>query len=161
MESTLSSPCFRPDSSLSRQDAALAHLDSLSPQDLVLRSHGSVPFPFNKGSYGVLVNCSLCGTEATLSLSAGPLCSSFSDEACTILQALCWSRQHQQVCHCSFLLLFSYSCTNFSTLSSFSSFFLRQSFWQIGQELFSLSPPRVLLGYDGSRTLVSPWKRCD
>ena len=41
-----------------------------------------------------LANCSLCGTEATLSFSAGPVCSSFSAEACAILHALCWSRQH-------------------------------------------------------------------
>ena len=39
--------------------------------------------------------------EATLSFSAGPECSSFSAEACAFLQALCWSRQHQKVCHFS------------------------------------------------------------
>ena len=38
---------------------------------------------------------------ATLSFSAGPVCSSFSAEACAILHALCWSGQHQQVCHFS------------------------------------------------------------
>ena len=38
VESTLSSPC-------SRQGAALAHLDSLPPHDLVLWTDGSVPFP--------------------------------------------------------------------------------------------------------------------
>ena len=32
---------------------------------------------------------------------AGPVCSSFSAEACAILLALCWSQQHQQVCHFS------------------------------------------------------------
>ena len=41
---------------------------------------------------------SLCGTEATIFFSLGLVCSSFSDEACAILQALCWSRQYQQVC---------------------------------------------------------------
>ena len=49
---------------------------------------------FGKYGSGVLANCSLCGTDATLSFSAGLACSSFSAEACTILQALCWSRQH-------------------------------------------------------------------
>ena len=34
-----------------------------------------------------------------ISFSAGPVCSSFSDEAWAILHALCWSRQHQKVCH--------------------------------------------------------------
>ena len=58
-------------------------------------------FPLGKGGSGVLANGSLCGTEATLSSSAGPVCSSFSAEACAILHALCWSRQHQQVCHLS------------------------------------------------------------
>ena len=59
------------------------------------------PFPFGKGGSGVIANCSLCGTETTLSYLAGPVCSSFSAEACAILHALCWSRQHQQACHFS------------------------------------------------------------
>ena len=71
--STLSSPCSRSDPPHSRQGAALAHLDSLPPHDLVLWTDGSVPFPFGKGGSGVLANCSLCGTEATLSFSAGPV----------------------------------------------------------------------------------------
>ena len=65
--------------------------------DLVLWTDGSVPF--GKGGSGVLAICSLCGTEATLSFSAGPVCSSFPTEACAILHALCWSQQHQQVCY--------------------------------------------------------------
>ena len=77
VESTLSSPCSRSDPPHSRQGAARAHLDSLPPHDLVLWTDGSVPFPFGKGSSGVLANCSLCGTEATLSFSEGPVCSSF------------------------------------------------------------------------------------
>ena len=36
----------------------------------------------------------------------GPVCSSFSAKACAILQALCWSGQHHEVCHFS-----SFSCT--------------------------------------------------
>ena len=77
------------------------------PHDLVLWTDGFVPFPFGKGGSGVLANCSLCGTEATPLFSAGPECSSFSAEACAILHALCWSRQHPQVCHFSSLLLLS------------------------------------------------------
>ena len=38
---------------------------------MVLWTDGSVPFPFGKGSSGVLANCSLCGIEATLSFLAG------------------------------------------------------------------------------------------
>ena len=87
---------------LFRQDAALAYLESLSPHDLVLWADGTVLFPFGKVGPGVLANCSLCVTEATLSFSAGPVCSSFSAESCAILYALCWSRQHYKVCHFSF-----------------------------------------------------------
>ena len=99
MYSTLTSTCSDP--SLFRQGAAVAHLDSFPPHNLVLRTDGSVPFPFGKGGSGVLANCFLCGTEATLSFSAGPICSSFSAEACAILHALNWSRLHQQKCHFS------------------------------------------------------------
>ena len=77
VESTLSSPCSHSDPPLFRQGAALSHLDSLPPHDLVLCTDGSVPFPFGKGGSGVLTSCSLCGTEATLSFSAGPVYSSF------------------------------------------------------------------------------------
>ena len=109
VESTLSSPYSRSDLPLTRQGAALAHLDYLPPHDLVFWTDGSVPYPFGKGGSGVFAICFLCGTEAALSFSAGPVCSSFSTEAYAILHALCWSRQHQQVCHFSFLLLLSES----------------------------------------------------
>ena len=128
----------RSDPPLSRQGAALTHLDSLLPHDLVLRTDGSVPFSFGKGGSGVLANCSLCGTEVTLSFSAGPVCSSSSAEACAILHALCWSRQHQQVCHFSSLLLLSDSRSVLAALSSPPSFLLSETLWQIWQELSSL-----------------------
>ena len=117
-EFTLSSPCSHSDLSLSlsRQGAALAHLDSLPPHELDLWTDGSVPFPFGKGGFGVPTNYSLCDTEATLSISAGPVCSNFSTEACAILNALCWSRQHQQVCHFSSLLLLSDSRSVLSSI---------------------------------------------
>ena len=108
VESIISCPCSRSDPPLSRQGAALAHLDSLLPHDLVLRTDGSVPSPLGKGSSGVLASCFLCGTEATLSFSAGPVCSSFSAEARAILHALCWSWQHQQACHFSSIILLSF-----------------------------------------------------
>ena len=145
VESTLPTPCSRSDPPLSRQGAALAHLDSLPPHDLVLWTDGSVPFPFGKGGSGVLANCSLCGTEATLSFSAGPVCSSFSAEACAILYALCWSLQHQQVCHFSSLFLLSDSRSVLATLSSPPSFLLSQTLWQIWQELSSLSSCSIRL----------------
>ena len=55
MVSTLSSPCSCSDPPFSCQDAALAHLDSLPPHDLVLWTDSSVPISFGKGSSGVLV----------------------------------------------------------------------------------------------------------
>ena len=71
------------------------------PYNLVLWTNGSVPFSFGKDDSGVLANCFLCGIEATLFFSAGPVCSSIFAETCAILHALCWSRQHQQICHFS------------------------------------------------------------
>ena len=118
VESTLSTPCSRSDPPHSCQGAALAHLDSLPPHDLVLWTDGSVPFPFGKGGSGVLANCSLCGTEATLSFSAGPVCSSFSAEACAIMHALCWSRQHHKVCHFSSPPVWLLFCPRHPVLSS-------------------------------------------
>ena len=49
VESTLSTLCSRSDPPLSRQGAALAHLDSLPPHDMVLWTDGSVPFSFCQG----------------------------------------------------------------------------------------------------------------
>ena len=131
VESTLSTPCSRSDPPHSCQGAVLAHLDFLSAHDLVLWTDGSIPFPFGKGGSGVLANCSLCGTETTLSFSAGPVFSSFSTEACAILHALCWSRQHHKVCHFSSLLLLSDSRLVLATLSSPPSFLLSKTLWQI------------------------------
>ena len=153
VKSTLSTPCSRSDLSLSRKSAALAHLDSLPSHDLV--TDGSVPFPFGKGGSGALANCSLCGIESTLSFSAGPVCSSFSAKACAILQALYWSRQHQQVCHFSSLLLLSDSRSVFTTLSLSSIFFSTSN--SLAGTVLSL-----LLFYQatmGPRTLVSPGER--
>ena len=141
----LFTPCSCSDPPHSRQGAVLAHPDSLPPHDLVVWTDGSVPFPFGKGGSGVLANCSLCGTEATLSFSAGPVCSSFSAEACAILHALFWSRQHQEVCHFSSLLLPSDSRSVLATLSSPPSFVLSQTLWQIWQELCSLSSCSIRL----------------
>ena len=125
------------------------------PYDLVLWTDGSVPFRFGKNCTGVLASCSLCGIEATLSFSAGPVCSSFSAEACAIVQALCWSRQHQQVCHLSSLLLLSDSRSVLATLFYFSSFLLPQS---LSETVFSLL--QFYQATMGPWTLVSSGKRC-
>ena len=108
----------------------------------MLWTDGSVPIPFGKDGSGVLANCSLCGIEATLFFSAGPISSSFSAEACAILHALCWSRQHQQVCHFS-SLLFSYL-----TLVLFSPpcpLLHLSSYLNLCQKLFSLFSSSIRL----------------
>ena len=71
--------------------------------------------------------------------------SSVQRRACAILHALCWSRQHQQVCHFSSLLLLSDSRSVLATLSSPPSFLLTQTLWQIWQELSSLSSRSIRL----------------
>ena len=74
-------------------------------------------------------------------------------KACAIPQALCWSRQHQQVCHFSSLLL----SDSRSVLSSIFPFTLISLAYLVGT-VFSL-----LLFYQGTmgpRTLVSPGERC-
>ena len=88
-----------------------------------------------------------------LFLSADPACSSFSAEACAILHALCWSRQHQQVCHFSFLLLLSDPRSVLFSIYSLIS----NSVADLAGTVFSL-----LLFYQatmGSWTLVSPGER--
>ena len=134
---TLSTPCFRSDPRLSCKSAALAHLDSFPPHDLVLWTDGSVPFPFGKGSSSVLTNCSLCGTKATLSLwqaqyvqvfllKPAPFCMLFAGLGSTNKSAI-------------FLLFLSDSYSVLAALSSPPSFLLSQTLWQIWQELSSLS----------------------
>ena len=145
VESTLSSPCSRSDPPLSRQGAALAYVDSLPPHDLVLWTDDSVPVPFGKGGSSILSNCSLYGTEATLSFLTDLVCSSFSTEACTILHTLCWSQQQKQVCHLSSLLQLPDSCSVLTTLSSPPSSLLSQTLWQIWQEVSSLSSCSIRL----------------
>ena len=143
VESTLSSPCSRSDPPHSRQGAALAHLDSLPPHDLVLWTDGSVPFPFGKGGSGVLANCSLCGTEApaqyvpVFPLKPAPFCTLFAGLGNTIKSAI-------------FLLFFS--CLTL-VLSSPPCPLLHLSCYlklcgRSGRNC-PLSPP-VLSGYNGS-----------
>ena len=144
VESTLSTPCSRSDP-LSLAKVQLSPTLTLSPLTIWCFGKTALFFFFGKSSSGVLANCSLCGTEATLSFSADPVCSSCSAEA--ILHTLCWSRQHQQACP-----LFFYYLT--LALSSPPSFLIPQTLWQ---ELGSL-----LLFYQATmdpRTLVSPGGR--
>ena len=96
--------------------------------------------------------------KAALSFSAGPVCSSFSPEACAVLQTLCWSRQHQQVCHFSFLLLLSDSRSVLTTLSTSPSSFLPQISRRSGRNCF-LSLHLLNQVTMALWTLVSPGER--
>ena len=82
---------------------------------------------------------------STLSFSAGPVCSSFSDEACAILHVLSWSRQRHKVCHFSSLLLLSDSRSVLATLSSPPPILLSQTLWQIWQKLSFFSSCSIRL----------------
>ena len=143
------SPCLPPFTSLKpaflhcvvHPFLALAHLDSLPPYDLVLWTDGSAPF--GNGGSGVLADCSLCVTEATLSFSAGLVCSSVSAEACAILHALAGLGSTNKFAIA--LLLLSDSRSVLTNLSSPPSFLLPQSLWQIWQELFFLSSCSIRL----------------
>ena len=103
---------------------------SRSPHDQVIWTDGSVYLSFGKGGFGVLASCSLCGTEATLCFSAGPVCSSFPLKPtpfCTLFAGLGSTNNPP--------FLFSPTLA----LSSFPSFLLPQSLWQELSFLFSFS----------------------
>ena len=102
----------------------------------MLWTDGFVSFLLAKAALAYLPTALSVGLRP-LFLFSRPKCSSFSAEACAILQALCWSRQHQQVYHFSSILL-SDSCFVLATLSSPPPFLLPQTLWQIWQELYSL-----------------------
>ena len=143
VESTLSSSCSHSDLLLSRQGAALAHLDSLLPHHLVLWTYSFVPSPLGKGGSGILANCFLCGTEATLSLQQAKYVQVFPLKPalfCTLFAGLGSTNKSA-----TSLLLLSDSRSVLTTLSSPPSFLLPQYLWQIWQELSSLSSCSIRL----------------
>ena len=118
-----------------------------SSHDLVLWTDSSVPFSFGKGGSGVLAKCSLCGTEATLSFSAGLVCSRFSLKLapfCTILAGLGSTNKSavSLLFYYLTLVLFSSPCPLLHL-----SFYLKLC-GRSGRNGL-LSPP-VLSGYNGS-----------
>ena len=152
LESTLPTPCSRSDPPHSRQGAALAHLDSLPPHDLVLWTDGSVYFPFGKGGSGVLANCSLCGTEATLSFSAGPNFQVFPLKPAPFCMLFAGLGSTNKSAISLFLL--SDSRSVLAILSSPPSFLLSQTLWQICQELSSLSSCIIRLQWVPGHSLL-------
>ena len=100
MESTFSSVCLCSDPPLSRQGAALTHLDSLF---MIWYSGQTALFLFH------LARAALVFLPTALSVALRSLfpfqqaqyAQVFSAEACAILHAFCWCQRHQQVCHFS------------------------------------------------------------
>ena len=86
-----------------------------------------------------------CGTTVTLSFSAGPVCSSFSAEAWTILQTLWWFWQCQQVYRFSSPLFSFYPLLHLS-------FYLKLS----GRNCLFCHP--LLLGYNESLDTHFCWE---
>ena len=138
LESTLPTPCSRSDPPHSCQGAALAHLDSLPPHDLVLWTLTALSlfllaraapaflstalsvalrplFPFRQAQYAQV-----------FPLKPAPFCMLFASLGSTNKSAIS-------------LLLLSDSRSVLAILSSPPSFLLSQTLWQIWQELFSLS----------------------
>ena len=155
VESTLPTPCSRSEPPLSHQGAALAHLDSLLPHDLVFWIDGYVPFSFGKGGSCVLANCSLCGTEATLSFSEGPDAPVFPLKPapfCKLFAGLSSTNKP------AIFLLFSYYLTLVLSSPPYPLLNLSSYLKLCGRSGRNclLSPP-VLLGYNGCPDTCFSW----
>ena len=103
------------------------------------------PFPFGKSGSGEFANCSLCGTEASISLSfsSGPVCSSFSAEARSFAGLVSTNKFAISLIFSSLTLALSSSPFLLLHLSFYLNFSGRSGRKRL---LF----PSVLLGYNGS-----------
>ena len=138
MESTLSSLCSRSDLPLTRQGAALAHLDSLPPYDLVLWTDGSVPFLFGKGALASLPTALSCALRPLFSFQQAQYVQVFLLKRATfcILFVGLGSTNKSAVSHFFSFYLTLALC---SPLCPLLSFLLPKTLWQIWQKLPSLS----------------------
>ena len=142
VESTLSTPCSRSDLPLFLAKVRLSPTLTLSPL-MTWYSGQTALFVFllARAAPAYLPTALSVALMRLFPFSAGPVCLSFSAEVCAILHALCWSRQHQQVCHFSSLLRLSPPCPLLHL-----SFYLKLC-GRSGRNCL-LSP--VLSGYNGS-----------
>ena len=119
VESTLPTPCSRSDTPPLTK-VRLSPSLTLSP--LMIGCSGQTAlFLSARAALAYLPIALSVALRPLLSFSAGPVCSSFLAQACAILHAFCWSRQHQQVCHFSSLLLLSDSRSVLSSIFSLIS----------------------------------------
>ena len=89
------------------------------------------------------------------------MCSSFCAEAYAVLQALCWSRELQEVGNFSFLLLLSNFQSVLVTLFPPPSLLLHQTFWKIWQELSSFYSFTIRLQWVPGHSLLLGNKTAD
>ena len=151
-----------PPLSLSRQGVALAYLVSLPPHDQVMWTDCS--FPFGKDCSGVLVNCSLCATEATLlfdrpsmlqvfPLKSAPFCKLFAGLGSTnksAISLLLLSDSRHPVLSCIFPF------TWISQAEAVFSFFVLTGYNGSPDTRFSWETARLMSWPDGERYLRPP-----
>ena len=158
-------------SPLFRQSKTLAHL-TLPPHNLVIWIDGSAPFPFGKNVYGILDNCSLCGTEATFSFwqtqfaqafppKLAPFCKLFAVPGNTnksaIFVLLLFDYHHPVPSLFFSPVLLSY---NGSPVTRFSWRTKRMMNWQDGNATRALCNPLwSLYSYLSSTLVFSDWRR--
>ena len=143
VKSTLSTPCSCSDPPLSRQGAALAHLDSLPPHDLVLGQTALFLFLFARADPALLPTALSVALRLlfpfrqaqfaqVFRMKPAPFCTLFAGLGSTDKSAIS-------------LLLLSDSRSVLAALSSPPSFLLSQTLWQIWQKLSSLSSCSIRL----------------
>ena len=143
VESTLSSPCSRSDPPLSRQGAALAHLDSLPLMIWYSGLTALFLFLLARAAPAFLPTARVVALRPLFSfrqaqyaqvfpLKPAPFCTLFAGLGSTNKSAIS-------------LLLLSNSRSVLATLSSPPFFLLSQTLWQIWQELSSLSSCSIRL----------------
>ena len=139
VESTLSFPCSHSDPLFLAKVQLSLTLTLSHPTTWCSGQTAVFLFILSKAVLAYLPSALSVALRPLFSFSAGPVCSSFFTKACAIKQALCWSWQHQQVCHFTFLLFLCDSHSVLITLFSSPSFLLPQCFWQKLSFLFSCS----------------------
>ena len=126
VESTLSSPCSRSNPPLSRQGAALAHLDSLPPHNLVIWTDGSVPLFLAKAALAYLPTALVVALRPLFHFRQAQYAQNFPLKPAPFRKLFAGLGSTNK--SATSLLFPSYLTL---ALSSSPSFFLPQSLWQI------------------------------
>ena len=126
---------------------------SLLPHDLVLGLTALFLFLLARAAPAFLPTALSVALRPLFPFQQAQYAQSFSAEACAIQHALCWSQQHQQVCHFFF---FSYLTL---VLTLRLCFLLRLSFYRklCGRSGRNCLLSSVLSGYNGSTDICFSW----